>query len=106
MTEAPMPRIAQFGLNPALTTTTGNLDTAKLIDAAKVKLAYARGEVNRIKREYELKRLEIIDQARVKMEDIHAEMDTAIEALNEETAQQAKPAREMIELVGKMLKKD
>jgi hypothetical protein len=99
MTEVAMPRISTFAVTPA----SGNLDAAKLIEAAKAKLSYARGELSRIKREHLLKRLEISQNAREKMEAIEQETADALAALERDTLEQSRPAQEMIDLVKRML---
>jgi predicted transcriptional regulator len=98
MSEAQMPKITPLGQ-----VATGNLDTARLIEAARGKLSFARNELDNIKRTHAMKMVEIAENARVKMEAVKDEAQEAIRSLEEETQKAAQPARDMIALVERML---
>lgn len=98
MTESQMPKVTQFGQ-----VSTSNLDTAKLIEAARTKLAYAKGELDRIKRNHAMKMVEIAENARIKMDAVREEAQEAIRILDDQTRADAQPARDMIDLVQSMI---
>lgn len=97
MTDAQMPKVSQLGQ------VTTQLDTARLIEAARSKLAFAKSELDNVKRAHAMKMVEISENARIKMDAVKEEAQEAVRVLNSETHKAAQPARDMIALVERML---
>jgi hypothetical protein len=98
MTDTPMPKVASLGqIAP------NHLDVPKLLEAARGKLAFARSELDRIQREHAMKSVEITENARRKMDEVRNEAREALRVLDIRTRDEAQPARDMIDLVERML---
>jgi hypothetical protein len=97
MSEA-MPKVTQLGQVQG-----GSLDTTKLLEAAQSKLTFARGELNKVLRERELKRVDVAENYRVKVEELKREAEDALVFIDQQTVELARPAREMIALVESMM---
>jgi hypothetical protein len=79
------------------------LDAGRLVELARDRLQFARDRLNDIRREHTMKQFEIDAEYQRKIEAANREHEQAIASLDEQTARLAKPARDMIALVEKML---
>lgn len=111
--------IASITTTPAVTATTSavtagapssairvappGLDAGRLLELARDKLAYARERLSEIKREHTMKMFEINAQYDRRLEEARREREHAIVDLESQTTSRAKPARDMIDLVEKLL---
>lgn len=80
-----------------------HLDTAKLIEAAKAKLEYAEKEIRNLRKEDAMKRKEIEQVYRDRVDEAEADADRAIRALAYDIDVRMKAAGDMVKLVKKML---
>lgn len=93
-----MPKLSSLGqIAP------NHLDVPKLLEAARGKLAFARSELDRIKREHAMKTVEIAENARQRMEEVRNEAREALRILDIRSKDEAQPAKDMIDLVERML---
>jgi hypothetical protein len=98
MTDSNMPKVTQLGQ-----VTTSHLDVNKLIEAAKAKLEYAENEIRNLRKEDAMKRKDIEQVYRNRIDDAEAEADRDIRALAYDIDVRMKAAGDMIKLVKKML---
>lgn len=82
---------------------TPGLDAGRLLTLARERLSFARERLLEIKREHQLKAFEIDVQYQRRVQEAQREHREAMTTLDAQTESAAKPARDMIDLVEKML---
>jgi hypothetical protein len=100
MTEdAPMPKVTQFGVNVG----GANLDTARLMEVAQTRHDYARSELSRLNMDFQLERTRLLEETRARIEDLERGLRQKLSRLEAEYVAKMRPAKEMMDLVGKLL---
>lgn len=88
---------------PRAVTPSNSLDAGRLMELARDRLTYARQRLAEVKRDHTLKLYEIDTQYLRKVEEAQREREQAVKALEEQTTLSATAAKDMIDLVEKML---
>lgn len=79
------------------------LDAGRLMELARDRLQFARDKLNDIRRTHAMKAFEIDSQYQRRLQEAVRERDHALATLDEQSNAEAKPAKDMIDLVERML---
>lgn len=92
-----LPKAAQ------LKTTSPSLDTGKLVEVARNRHEFALGELSRLNMEFQLERTRVLEDHRVAMEKLERDTRKRLHDLEAEYVEKMRPAKDMADLVSKLL---
>jgi hypothetical protein len=91
-----MPKVASLNV-------TNTLNTEKLLEVARGRYDFARGELNRLNMEFQIERTRLLEETRASIERLEQECKGRLHALELIYIGKMKPAKDMADLVGKLL---
>jgi hypothetical protein len=97
MSATPMPKVAQLGV------ATNTLNTEKLLEVARGRYDFARGELNRLNMEFQIERTRLLEETRARIEVLEQDCKGRLHALEKDYVKRMQPAKDMADLVGKLL---